>query len=123
MTNEDIQGSPPVKAPPRPPRTSSLPPAIPNKSPEKKGYKRAGSLAHRNVIIPEQKPLEKILPLQIQSPSMLKTFQQTSSTEDLYITKTARRHHSQETHKMNNEKIIQKTSRVKSNAWETKYVE
>ena len=123
MTNEDIQGSPPVKAPPRPSRTSSLPPPIPNKSPEKKGYKRAGSLAHRNVIIPEQKPLEKILPLQIQSPSMLKTFQQTCSTEGLYISKTASRHHSQETHKMDNEKIFQKIPRGKSNAWETIYVE
>ena len=54
---------------------------------------------------------------------MLKTFQQTSSTEDLYISKTASKHHSQETHKMDNEKIIQKIPSGKSVAWETKYVE
>ena len=51
---------------------------------------------------------------------MLKTFQQ---TDDLYIAKTAGRHHSQETYKMNNEKIVQKILRGKSNTWETKYVE
>ena len=67
MTKEDIIGSHPVKPPPRPPRISSMPPPIPNKSSDKKGYKRAGSLADRNVMIPEQKALEKILPLQIQS--------------------------------------------------------
>ena len=65
MTNESQH---PVKPPPRPPRTSSLPPPIPNKSPEKKKYKRAESLAQRNVLIPEQRPLDRPLPLQIQSP-------------------------------------------------------
>ena len=142
MTNADIQGSHPVKPPPN---ISSVPPPIPNKSPDKKGYKIAGSLAHRNVKIPEQKALENILPLQIQSPSMLKTFQQTSSAEDLSIQQTdsyaknsgktksclkeanndipLRKdsgHLSKESHKLNNEKIVQKMFVGKSNAWKTR---
>ena len=39
---------------------------------------------------------------------MLKTFHQISSRENLNISKTASRLHSQETHKMNNEKMVQK---------------
>ena len=39
MTNEIIQGSHPAKPPPRPPRTSSMAPPIPNKSFDKEGYK------------------------------------------------------------------------------------
>ena len=88
MTNEDSIGSNPVKPPQIPPRTSSLPPPIPNKSPAKK---RTGSLAYRNIKIPDHKPLEKILPLQIHPPSMLKTIQRKNSTENFYIQQTAGR--------------------------------
>ena len=78
--------------PPRPPRTSSeLPPPVPNKFPSKKQHNGGETFFHRNVNIPDQQPLKRVLPLQIQSPSMMKTFQKASSTEDLHNGSTSAR--------------------------------
>ena len=70
--------------PPRPPRTSTeLPPTVPKRIPTYGHHKRDGVYHHRDVVIPSQKPLKKMPPLQIQSPSLMKSFQKASSTEDI----------------------------------------
>ena len=64
--------------PPRPPRPSTdLPPTVPKRLPSK------SQATH--------KPLKKVPPLQIQSPSMMKSFRKASSTEDLHNQSTIRR--------------------------------
>ena len=99
-------------------------------------------------MIPEQRPLEKKCPLQIQSPSMMKAFQQASSSEDIHDHKyeatqfkykkaknvkyglPEQRNINNDTYedpaqvheKTVNEKITYKISSVKSSTWEPKYL-
>ena len=79
--------------PPRPSRTSTdIAPTVPKKMASKSPSKRDGVYIQRDVVIPSHKPLKKIPPLQIQSPSLIKTFQKASSTEDISNQLTSRRH-------------------------------
>ena len=75
-----------------PPRASSeLHPPVPKKFPRTNHPKGGGTFFNRNVNVPDQQPLKKVLPLQIQSPSMMKTFQRASSTENLHNGSTSAR--------------------------------
>ena len=140
ISNQDLF---PSKPPPRPPRPTSLPPPIPNRCTDKMNNRTT-----RSVMIPEQKPLEKKCPLQIQSPSMMKAFQQATSSEEIYDHQYEANQHknkksnkakhglpeqkntknymyenpSQVHEKTVNEKITYKISSVKSSTWEPKYL-
>jgi hypothetical protein len=95
--------------PPRPPRASSdLPPPVPKKL-INKDIPKGGSnnIMHRNGKVPDQQLLKKVLLLQIQSPSMMKTFQKASSTEDLQSRSTSSRF-------SNASKTLSKKKQIKS---------
>ena len=75
------------------------------------------------IIETEQKPLEKILPKEFICWIFKQDQVMSYRAKQWYTERKYSGHLSQESHKMNNEKIVQKISRGKSDAWETNYVE